>query len=50
MLLCSEETRLKNRYTIILTIIIFIFGFALGVIVNENGDLFIINNVRVTHF
>ena len=33
-----------NRCSIIFTIILFIFGFALGMIVNENGDLFIINN------
>ncbi|MCK4996646.1 MAG: hypothetical protein KAR55_07120 [Thermoplasmatales archaeon] len=35
---------MKNKYTVILTIIIFIFGFVLGMIVSENGTLFIINN------
>ena len=35
---------MKKRFTIILATIIFIFGFVLVMIVNENGDLFIINN------
>jgi hypothetical protein len=35
---------LKNRYTVILTIIIFIFGFVLGIMVNQNPEIFIINN------